>query len=65
MRYYLTSVLLLATSIALLWHFGMIVIKGSLIIQEPNQIILWSEVVLVISIALFALWNLILFIGRR
>lgn len=56
---WLNPVLVIAMSLAFLAHFGLIAYYGSIQIQEPNKLILWSEIALLIVILIFGLISLI------
>lgn len=59
MREALANIIVLALSVAFLFHFSFIVIYGSFFIQEPNPIILSLEIALFIGCIGFAIANLI------
>ena len=65
MREIITNVLLGSVSVALLWSFGCIWVKGSHCIQEPNLLILVGETLMLLLILGFAIWNLVKIIERR
>ena len=64
MRNYIANVLLAATSLALFWLFGCILIEGSHYIQEPSILILIIETTGIVAIFSFAIYNLVRFAKR-
>ncbi len=58
MRQVLTNIMLIAVTVALLVHFILIAIYGGVTIQEPNVYILTAEMVGLLSIVGFAIFNL-------
>ena len=65
MREYITSGLLVALSLAFLTHFYFIVAHGTLIIQEPNLIILSVEIAALFGCAIFGVVNMVRAVRRR
>lgn len=59
MRKYIVSLLLIGTSLALLYFFGCIWLFGSHYIQEPNKLVLIAETAGMMVILTFALHNLV------
>jgi len=59
----LNATLISSMSVSFLWHFSNIIRKGSYYIQEPNMVVLISEVVLMSLIFLYGLY-LLIGIGR-
>ena len=59
MREWITNLLLIGISIAFLVHFIMIKIYGSVVISEPNKLILGLEIVGFIAIIGFGIWNIV------
>jgi len=55
--YWFCSVLVIALSTALLFHFITLVRYGSVVIQEPNSLILWGEIVMIVGCFIFGLFN--------
>jgi hypothetical protein len=64
MREGMANGLMLGLAIAFLWHFAMIVRYGQVLIQEPSPVVLWLEVVLLLGVAAFGIYNVIR-VGRR
>ncbi len=58
----LSSTLLVALSVAFLWHFSNIVRFGRMYIQEPNPVILYTEIILLLSIATWGIWRVVRFL---
>ena len=59
MREGLLCGIVIGMSVAFLWHFSNIVLFGQHIIQEPNLVILVSEIVLISACLIFAIVCLI------
>ena len=65
MREYFTNVLMVALAIAFLVHFTLIAKQGQVLIQEPNVAILGSEIVLMIAITGYGIFNLKKMLKRK
>jgi len=52
----LSSIFLVAVSLALLYHFFYIWKYGNHYIQEPNHIILWGETILISLLCVFGMF---------
>lgn len=59
MKQYLPNLFVLALSIAFLWHFSNIAIRGSHYIEEPNILILSAEIVMMLGLIFFATYNIV------
>jgi len=53
------SILVIALSTALLFHFVLIGVLGSFLIQEPNKVILMAEITLLLGCLIFGIIGLI------
>jgi len=58
MKIALASASIMGMSSAFLWHFSNILRYGQHVIQEPNIVILWSEIGLLIGVFLFGVYLL-------
>jgi len=65
MREYIANALVVALSMAFLGHFYFIATHGTLIIQEPNPIILGLEITGLVVTTIFGIWNMARIIGRH
>ena len=65
MREWLANAIVIGLSIALLFHFGLIAIHGSFVVQEPNIIILSLEIIGLVGVLSFALVNMVRIWRRR
>jgi len=59
MREMLANIMVIALSIGLLWHFGCIIKYKQFYIQEPNILILVSEIAMFCAFIAFAIFNII------
>ena len=64
MREGLANIIIIGLSVAFLLHFSLIAIHGTILIQEPCRIILYSEITMLVAFIGFAIYNLIK-LGRR
>lgn len=55
----LTIGIMIGLALSFLVHFIMVLINGSLLIQEPNLVILWAEIVGLVTIIVFGIIRLI------
>jgi len=53
------SILVVALSTALLFHFALIAILGSFLIQEPSKVTLIAEIILLLGCLIFGIIGLI------
>lgn len=63
----LTNLLMMGLALAFLVHFGLIVAYGTVVIQEPNVIMLSLEIVLLVGIVILGIYNFIdlIHLGRK
>ncbi len=54
MKNIISNILLIGVCLALLWHFSNIVRYGEHLIQEPNTGVLVAEILLIASMAIYA-----------
>ena len=59
MREGLANIIIIGLSVAFLLHFSLIAIYGTLLIQEPCKVILYSEITMFVVFIGFAVYNLI------
>jgi hypothetical protein len=60
----LLAVCLGAVTLALLVHFALIAYYGGVTIQEENPVVLWSEIVMLVAILVFAICQAIKILRR-
>ncbi len=65
MREIIKPALIVGMSAALLWVFWGIWLRGSHYVQEPNRLILTTEILMMVTILLFGLYEFIRVVTRR
>ncbi len=65
MRVYITNIALLSVCLAWLVPFVYILRYGSHVVNEPNPVILWGELLLFVSLIAFAIVNITNIVRRR
>ncbi len=59
MKKTIPTIIMLGLAMAFLGHFALIVHYGSILIQEPNKIILATEVMLLVTVIIYGIYNLV------
>lgn len=64
MKEYITNGLMMGLAVAFLVHFAFIVRYGRFEIQEPSPVVLWLEVLFLLGIVAFGIYNAIKVLRR-
>ena len=59
MRSIIANYLLIALASVFLIHFCLITIYGNIVIEEPNQLMLWFEIAVMIALIVFGIFNIL------
>ncbi|MBA7692023.1 hypothetical protein ES703_100581 [subsurface metagenome] len=59
MRECCTNLMVVCLSTALLYHFSLIAIRGTVTIREPNTLTLGLEMAVLVGLIIFAIFNLV------
>ena len=59
MRNWIVNFIVIGLASAFLWHFACLILYGAVLISEPNQIMLYTEIGFLFGCIIFSILNLI------